>query len=298
MKFKKLFESIEDDFEKNINLSDEAKKRLLFSKDLITKREGRFIKKTWKILTDLDPDQQNFSLIDKITIVYYNTGKNLSKLKNYLETKHGIKMIHPYEEMNLGKHPFKFIGVYEMPDKSLLEKNPQAYYNLLREIPKLTKGGNGSCAYCGTTIKNIYVCKSSDGETFGVGSECINKSTDAALITAMKKAQQKIAREENQKKRETKIKQRFDNFQKLISDIDLFNNVLDRIYIFDHNSKMYIPVKEHEATLTRNSQVHFIKLNFDKIQLIIGNNNVMVGYKIYNSIYDALNTYGKLKIKI
>lgn len=57
------------------------------------------------------------------------------------------------------------------------------------------------CDHCGTYITNIFVCKSSDGKTFKLGSSCVDKLGDKGLISQVREAQRKIAREKREAKR-------------------------------------------------------------------------------------------------
>lgn len=68
--------------------------------------------------------------------------------------------MHPFQKSGLGEAPFKCIDVQEnvfvMPDGS-------------------TKAG-GSCDYCGTGIRWEFFIASSDGKTFKVGCDCVEKT--------------------------------------------------------------------------------------------------------------------------
>jgi len=70
-------------------------------------------------------------------------------------------MVHPFEKAGLGKAPFHCVGI--------------------RENVYVTAGGahrqpGGCCNYCGTGIQWEYIIKSSDGATFVVGSDCVQRT--------------------------------------------------------------------------------------------------------------------------
>jgi hypothetical protein len=93
--------------------------------------------------------------------------------------------IHIFEKAGLGLAPFKFLYVWSMPSVSLLEANPEAYKNAMESAEKFNKGG---CALCGHYIVGHYVIRSADNKIFAVGSECVNKTGDAGLISNVKAA--------------------------------------------------------------------------------------------------------------
>jgi hypothetical protein len=85
------------------------------------------------------------------------------------------------------KAPFQFAGLFELPSSSLLEQNPAAYNNAMRDMPCPV----GSCAYCGTGIKYNYIVKDADDRKFAVGCECINK-IDQKMYDAAKRAKRDL----------------------------------------------------------------------------------------------------------
>jgi hypothetical protein len=86
------------------------------------------------------------------------------------------------------KAPFKFLGIFQLPSTSLLEANPDAYYNALKEMPCSC----GSCAYCGTGIIYNYIIKDADGRKFAVGCDCIERISQE-LVSEAKKARKELA---------------------------------------------------------------------------------------------------------
>lgn len=86
--------------------------------------------------------------------------------------------IHPFEAAGLGKAPFRYAG---MVDQDIRYGNAVVKIN---GVECETKPG-GTCDYCGTYIVHMFRVTSSDGRTFKVGSDCIEK-VDAKLIVPVK----------------------------------------------------------------------------------------------------------------
>lgn len=59
-------------------------------------------------------------------------------------------MTHPFQQKGLGQAPFQFVRYRRTNPKS-------------------------KCDNCGIAIMHRYECRSADGRTFGVGSECVKK---------------------------------------------------------------------------------------------------------------------------
>lgn len=77
---------------------------------------------------------------------------------------------HAFEIAGLGLAPFRFVGASE---------NVITY-------PDGRQQAGGSCDYCGTGIRTECHVKSSDGKTFKVGCNCIDKVGDTGLLKAYK----------------------------------------------------------------------------------------------------------------
>ena len=101
---------------------------------------------------------------------------------------------HPFTASGMGDAPFSFVGVFCIPDLSLLAQNPTAYNRAMAEMPR--DAHCGTCAHCGMGIMANYIVQSSDGRRASVGCECIRKlnGADARLETAAKKAKLAIDR--------------------------------------------------------------------------------------------------------
>ena len=109
---------------------------------------------------------------------------------------------HKWERADLGKPPYRFIGLYSYPSKGLLEAgNIEGYNNQMRMAPDFI---GGVCHYCGTPIMHFYMCQSADGHKFAVGSECVGNIGDAKLMTAAKKAKNAMLREQARERRAKK----------------------------------------------------------------------------------------------
>jgi hypothetical protein len=89
--------------------------------------------------------------------------------------------IHPFEAAGLGLAPFRFIGL-EAQDlcygEAILNR---AEYE--RTGIAITTAPGGSCAYCGQYIVVMYRVRSSDGRTFHVGCDCVEKCAKASAGT-------------------------------------------------------------------------------------------------------------------
>ncbi len=85
--------------------------------------------------------------------------------------------MHVFTRSKLGSAPFRCVGVYQkvgpirMADGSEIGSPGQAM---------------GVCAHCGTGIADCYEIKSAEGNTFVVGSSCVEKTGDAGLIKSYK----------------------------------------------------------------------------------------------------------------
>jgi len=85
--------------------------------------------------------------------------------------------VHVFTRSKLGVAPFRCIGVYQDVGPKTLSDGSQ-----------VGSAGQamGVCAHCGTGIADCYQIKSSDGNTFVVGSSCVEKTGDAGLIKSYK----------------------------------------------------------------------------------------------------------------
>lgn len=111
--------------------------------------------------------------------------------------------IHPFEIAGMGQGPYSFVGYAKIPSNELAGQNPDAYNNALRALP-VVKAGMGTCAACGMAIMHVFVVKDGNGDCWGVGSSCIEKTGDEALCDPVKVAAAKAQREARRVAREAK----------------------------------------------------------------------------------------------
>lgn len=84
-------------------------------------------------------------------------------------------IVHPFEKAGLGVAPFSLTGVTEK-------------WFSIPGVPEATKPGS-CCDFCYTGIAYEFWIRSADGKKFKVGSECVRKTNDAALISATERAE-------------------------------------------------------------------------------------------------------------
>lgn len=106
--------------------------------------------------------------------------------------------IHVWEAANIGKAPFRCVGLFEIPSKAVLEANPQAYANRMREAPCSV----GTCRVCGMPLRNNFIIKDANGKLFPVGCECVLKTGDNHTTTELKRIKREAAQEKRAAKRE------------------------------------------------------------------------------------------------
>jgi hypothetical protein len=93
--------------------------------------------------------------------------KNISHDEFGIATSQIGSKVHPFELAGLGKAPFKYVGFEH--------RTFQTCHGAPVQV-------GGSCQYCSTGISNFFFIESSDGKKFHVGSECVKKTGDKALI--------------------------------------------------------------------------------------------------------------------
>ena len=98
--------------------------------------------------------------------------------------------MHPFEKSGLGKAPFRFLRAVSLPSPSMAEHNPTAYNNEMRFA--VGAGARGTCDHCGTAITHNFICASSDGREFAVGSDCVFKVGAKDLEAPIRKARTEI----------------------------------------------------------------------------------------------------------
>jgi hypothetical protein len=112
--------------------------------------------------------------------------------------------IHKFEFAGLGQAPFRVVGLFSFPSKSLAEHNPNAYNNHMQSIPKDVVCG--SCAFCHTALTHNYIVQSADGKKFVVGSDCVKKTGDLGLAEQIKLIDRQLRTEARMKAMEADAK--------------------------------------------------------------------------------------------
>ncbi len=91
------------------------------------------------------------------------------------------KSVHCFEHAGLGKAPFTYVGMIEQNKSESLFDSGMVSIGSIGGCSIETKPG-GTCDYCGTYIVNMFRVRSSDGKTFKVGCDCIEKCGDEGII--------------------------------------------------------------------------------------------------------------------
>lgn len=93
---------------------------------------------------------------------------------------------HPFERRGLGVAPFRFVG---------MAQQDRCYGELILNRAEYEKTGirittkpGGTCDYCGQAIVLVFNVESSDGKRFTVGSDCVLKTADRAIVDPVKRA--------------------------------------------------------------------------------------------------------------
>jgi hypothetical protein len=90
--------------------------------------------------------------------------------------------LHPFESAGMGRGPYRWVGMVEMPN---LSEDGAATFgggNPYAEVQSYNmKAGAGTCACCGMAISIVCVVRDADGNNWGVGSDCIEKAGDSHI---------------------------------------------------------------------------------------------------------------------
>lgn len=109
-----------------------------------------------------------------------------------------------HKNFQFGEAPFRFIGVWSAPSRSLLEQNPSAYNLQMQAKPKFCHFG---CDHCGTAIEHHYVLRDAKGDKYCVGSSCISKVGNVLNLSDAEAAERKRQREIRRARAEAKREQ-------------------------------------------------------------------------------------------
>lgn len=115
-----------------------------------------------------------------------------------------------HNHFDLGQAPYRLVGIWSMPCISLAESHPQAYSNELKTKPSACAG---QCDHCGTAIVHHFIIADASGKEFSVGSSCIEKLGDVALISQAEAARRKRAKAERAEKRQRAVLQKRQQLQ-------------------------------------------------------------------------------------
>jgi hypothetical protein len=107
--------------------------------------------------------------------------------------------VHCFEAAGLGKAPFSYDGVIHQ-EMAYGER----VLGSVGGCTMTTKAG-GTCDYCGTYIVNMFRVRSSDGNTFKVGCDCIRKTGDEGLIRRVEKDVKAANKKRRDERKMTKL---------------------------------------------------------------------------------------------
>ncbi|MBE8232333.1 MAG: hypothetical protein HAW67_01265 [Endozoicomonadaceae bacterium] len=110
-----------------------------------------------------------------------------------------MKNLTEHKHYKMGQAPYRYIGLWSAPSKSLLEANPMAYNSMMANRPKCS---HLCCAHCSTGILHHFMIADAKGIEFSVGSECIAKLKQHDLVTQAQSDQKKM-----EKTKRLKLKQ-------------------------------------------------------------------------------------------
>ncbi len=108
---------------------------------------------------------------------------------------------HVFQVRGMGVAPYQFVTVISLPASSLQGANPEAYRSELSACSAAAKSYGVdlcTCDYCGTSLVHNFVIRDAAGTHFIVGSDCVNKTGDAELITVTEAARREFERTKRQ----------------------------------------------------------------------------------------------------
>lgn len=111
---------------------------------------------------------------------------------------------HPFGK-TLGGGPYRYVGMFALRKPSGADPgNLHAVYpgSELGVHRRFVRGA-GTCAHCGHAIMNIYQIQIGNGDVFGVGSECVDKSDIPESEVA--KMRRDISKSESKKRAVRKV---------------------------------------------------------------------------------------------
>lgn len=125
-----------------------------------------------------------------------------------------MKQGNAYTENEAGKHVFELAGLGVAP------------FRFVGMVEKVFKAGDqekagGTCAFCSTGIRYCCQVVSSDGKSFIVGTDCVNKTGDYGIIKAYKNSA-----EYRNHQREIRYKREFEKIAAVKNMIDENKEIL------------------------------------------------------------------------
>jgi hypothetical protein len=127
-----------------------------------------------------------------------------------------VEKAHPFELAGMGTGPFRFVGMASIPSASLAEQNPSGYSSALAMLPRNLIGGCGTCYNCGKGITHVCIIENAQGQRYGVGTDCVEKTGDKYLGDKAKVA---IARIQREQRRERDARLRAEQHKKWLATV-------------------------------------------------------------------------------
>lgn len=128
---------------------------------------------------------------------------------------------HPFN--NCGVAPFEFVGFAERlyyPCK-YLDGSPNT------SVPPMA---GGTCAHCGTGIRNAYIIRDANGKEFDVGCDCLTKVNLPPKVMSAAKAE---------KRKQDRIKRHAREQAKIAELQPQYDAVKDKLKEFPHPNSYY-----------------------------------------------------------
>ena len=89
-----------------------------------------------------------------------------------------------HKAYQMGVAPYKWVGMWSQPGKSMLESNPAGYNTAMSARPECCQF---SCDHCGMGIMHHCMISDATGKRFSVGTSCIEKLHQSELTTQANK---------------------------------------------------------------------------------------------------------------
>lgn len=116
-----------------------------------------------------------------------------------------MSQVHVHKVYEMGRAPYRFVGLWSAPSTAVAEHNPTAYSMAMAGKPKAC---TMSCAHCGTGIIHHCIIADADGKQYAVGTSCIRHLDQADLVSAVEAAQRKLDKQVRRAKQAAKLEAR------------------------------------------------------------------------------------------